>query len=50
MLVRTLFMPVLSVVLVVTAFENGSAGAPDSLVRTSIDPGATRRLYDAGIR
>ncbi|MEU4790776.1 hypothetical protein AB0F95_13860 [Micromonospora tulbaghiae] len=50
MLVRTLFMPVLSVVLVVTAFSTGSADAPGSLVRTSIDPDATGRLHAAGIR
>ncbi|MEE3918053.1 hypothetical protein V2I01_03585 [Micromonospora sp. BRA006-A] len=49
MLVRTLFMPVLSVVLVVLAFSTGSADAPGSLVRASIDPDATRRLHAAGI-
>nr|WP_030504777.1 RDD family protein [Micromonospora purpureochromogenes] len=50
MLVRTLLMPVLVVVLLVTAFSTGSSDAPGSLVRTSIDPGATRRLHEAGIR
>ncbi|MBQ1046585.1 MULTISPECIES: RDD family protein [unclassified Micromonospora] len=50
MLVRTLLMPVLVVVLVVTAFSTGSSDAPGSLVRTSIDRDATRRLHDAGIR
>ncbi|MEU7715314.1 hypothetical protein AB0B03_25635 [Micromonospora chalcea] len=50
MLVRTLLMPVLVVVLVVTAFSTGSSDAPGSLVRTTIDPDATRRLHDAGIR
>lgn len=50
LLVRTLLMPVLVVVLVVTAFSTGSSDAPGSLVRTTIDPDATLRLHDAGIR
>ncbi|MFC0100920.1 hypothetical protein ACFFKH_25810 [Micromonospora marina] len=50
MLVRTLFMPVLFVVLMVSAFSTGSSGTPGSLVRTGIDPDATRRLNAAGIR
>lgn len=43
-------VPVLFVVLMVSAFSTGSSGTPGSLVRTSIDPDATRRLNAAGIR
>ncbi|MDG4753489.1 MULTISPECIES: RDD family protein [Micromonospora] len=50
MLVRTLFMPLLFVVLMVSAFSTGSSGTPGSLVRISIDPDATRRFNAAGIR
>ncbi|MEV4690322.1 hypothetical protein AB0K27_04225 [Micromonospora echinospora] len=40
----------LVLVLLVTAFSTGSSDAPGSLVRTTIDPDATRRLHEAGIR
>ncbi|TMR14374.1 hypothetical protein ETD86_28885 [Nonomuraea turkmeniaca] len=50
MLVRTLFMPLLFIVVIVGAL-GGAGGAPGgSLARTSIDPAATRRLHAAGIR
>lgn len=49
MLVRTLLMPLLVVVLLVDALGDGS-GAGGSLVRTSIDFGATKRLHAAGFR
>ncbi|MGW0803277.1 hypothetical protein [Nonomuraea sp. NPDC002799] len=50
MLVRTLFMPLLFIVVIAGAL-GGAGGAPaGSQARTSIDPAATRRLHDAGIR
>ncbi|MGC4895373.1 hypothetical protein [Micromonospora sp. DT31] len=50
MLVRTLLLPGLCVALMVTAFLSGTSTAPGSLVRTCIDPTATRALHAAGIR
>ncbi|WP_341717278.1 hypothetical protein QQG74_25790 [Micromonospora sp. FIMYZ51] len=50
MLVRTLFLPVMIIVAMLNAFNNGGGQLAGSLVRISIDPTATRQLHTAGIR
>lgn len=50
MLVRTLFMPLLFIVVVGGTLGGGGPAPGGSLARTSIDPAATRQLHAAGIR
>ncbi|GIF84619.1 RDD family protein [Catellatospora bangladeshensis] len=51
MLIRTLFMPLLLLVVIAGAFEGtGGQGPAGSPARASIDRAATRRLHAAGIR
>ncbi|BBH68355.1 hypothetical protein ACTI_50400 [Actinoplanes sp. OR16] len=44
MLLRTVLMPLLLIVVIVSAFDGGFTGPDGSTVRTSIDRAATRRL------
>ncbi|MEV7327021.1 RDD family protein [Micromonospora sp. NPDC093244] len=50
MLIRTLLMPVLVVGALADAFTGGGTSGFTSELRICIDPTATRRLHDAGIR